>query len=124
MPRILLADDHLAQLTLWSAVLEAAGHHMDAAISAADALSRLERRAVDLVIMDLRFPNPAGEPDSAEGLALIRGIRGSGCGVPIVVLSGWPEDLYGRPEERLVSRVMVKPVAAAELLEAVRELAG
>ena len=38
------------------------------------------------------------------------------------MLSGWPETIYGEPEEAMVSRVMVKPVPAAELLSAVDEL--
>ena len=41
---------------------------------------------------------------------------------PVIVLSGWPDDLYGQPEEQLVSRIMIKPVKPAVLLKAIREL--
>jgi len=75
-----------------------------------------------MVIMDLRFPNAAGQPDSREGMALIRGIREAGYRLPVVVLSGWPADLYGEPEERMVSRIMVKPVGIPVLLKMVAEL--
>jgi CheY-like chemotaxis protein len=72
--------------------------------------------------MDLRFPNAAGQPDSREGMALIRRIREAGYRAPVIVLSGWPEDLYGEPEEEMVSRIMVKPVRIPLLLELIEEL--
>jgi DNA-binding response OmpR family regulator len=74
------------------------------------------------VILDLRFPNALGEPDAQEGLALIRRIRDLGCRVPLIVLSGWPDDLYGEPEERMVSCILVKPVKTREFLDAIRSL--
>jgi DNA-binding NarL/FixJ family response regulator len=72
--------------------------------------------------MDLRFPNALGEPDAREGIALIRRIRDLGCRAPVIVLSGWPEALYGQPEEQLVSRILLKPVRTRELLNAIRDL--
>jgi CheY-like chemotaxis protein len=122
MARILVADDDLEQITLRKALLEAGGHDVDVALSPVTTAMVLERAAVDLVLMDLRFQNAAGEPSSEEGLALIRRIREIGCQSPVVVLSGWPEELYGRPEEKLVSRVLVKPISMAVLLQTVDEL--
>ena len=122
MPRILVADDDAVQLDLRRTVLEFAGHQVDLALSVMSAVRHLEHRRTDLVIMDLRFPNATGEPDSGEGIALIRRIRELGCSAPVIVLSGWPEDLYGQPEERMVSRILLKPVKTPALLAAVREL--
>jgi CheY-like chemotaxis protein len=122
MSRILVADDDLVQLDLRRKLLEMAGHEVSIAFSPGEALRHLERGWANLLIMDLRFPNVAGEPDSREGLRLIRRLREQGCETPVVVLSGWPEDLYGKPEEKMVSRVMVKPVASKQLLETVSEL--
>ena len=123
MSLILVADDDVVQLDLRKRVLEAAGHRVAVALEAAGAL-RLVKAGCDLLLMDLRLPNCAGVPDSREGLALIRGVREMGSGVPVVVLSGWPDDLLGQPEERMVSRVMTKPVPARELLGAIAELAS
>jgi len=123
MSRILLADDDFVGLDLRKQVLESAGHEVAVAFTPAQTLRQLERGWANLVIMDLRFLNAAGEPDAREGMALIRGIRERGHEAPVVVLSGWPEELYGQAEEKMVSRVMVKPVASRELLEAVEELA-
>jgi CheY-like chemotaxis protein len=123
MCRVLLADDDLVQLDLRKQVLESAGHEVKVAFSPAQTLRQLEPGWAKVLIMDLRFPDAEGTPDCRQGLALIRSIRERGYTGPLVVLSGWPEELYGQPEEKLVSRVMVKPVAARELLAAIGELA-
>src|SRR5579864_4318761 len=120
MPRILVADDDAQQLKLRALLLEAGGHEVAIAFSPSEVMRRLA--TADVVIMDLRFPNARGEPDAAEGLTLIRQIREQGCGAPVIVMSGWPQDLEGSPEEKLVSRVMVKPVGMAALLQAIEEL--
>ena len=122
MSRILVADDDPLQLDLRKQLLEAAGYQVEIAFTAQDTVRRLEIAAADLVIMDLRFPNALGAPDAWEGMALIRRIRDLGCIAPVIVLSGWPEDLYGEPEEHLVSRILLKPVETRELLNTIRDL--
>lgn len=124
MCSILVADDNWQQLELRKLLLEAVGHQVAVAWSVRETMRQVELGQAELVIMDLRFPNAAGEPDSSEGLALIRRIREFGCRVPLIVLSGWPQELYGSPEESMVSRVMVKPVEARVLLETIAELVG
>jgi CheY-like chemotaxis protein len=116
MARILVADDDFEQVTLRKRLLEAGGHHVDIALCAASTVMQVEHGDADIVIMDLRFP------ETPDGLALIRLMREKGCSQPVIVLSGWPEDLYGQPEEAMVSQVMVKPVPTAELLQAVARL--
>jgi CheY-like chemotaxis protein len=124
MCRILVADDDQQQLDLRKLLLERAGHEVDLALDALETIRHVEQGRADLIIMDLRFPNASGTPDSAEGLALIRRIRDAGCRAPVIVLSGWPDDLWGHPEEQLVSRIMVKPVKSAVLMEAIQDLVG
>lgn len=120
MARILVADDDAQQLDLRARLLEAGGHNVTVAFSPSETLRRLD--VAQLVIMDLRFPNAQGQPNAEEGLRLIRQIRETGCRAPVIVISGWPQDLEGTPEEAMVSRVMVKPVGMAVLLAAVAEL--
>jgi CheY-like chemotaxis protein len=126
MSRILVADDDALQLDLRKQILEIAGYQVEIALTARETVRHLENAPADLVIhlviMDLRFPNALGEPDAREGIALIRGIRDLGCRAPVIVLSGWPEALYGQPEEQLVSRILLKPVRTRELLNAIRDL--
>jgi len=121
MYRILAADDDPLQLDLRKTVLESDGHTVVTALSVRATTRELERSKVDLVVMDLRFPNVQGQGDCREGMRLIRNIRELDGGVPIIVLSGWPEDLQGQPEEKMVSRVLLKPVAPRDLLAVARE---
>lgn len=97
-------------------VLESAGHAVVLADDPAQMLRELAASGPDLLIMDLRFP------DLRVGLALIRHIRERGSKAPMIILSGWPEELYGQPEEAMVQRILVKPVAAAELLQIIASL--
>jgi CheY-like chemotaxis protein len=103
-------------------LLEAGGHAVSVASCPRDAMRSIEHGETDLVIMDLKFSNARGEQDSKEGLALIRGIRECRAGLPVIVLSGWPEAIYGTPEETMVSRVLVKPVLIGALLETINDL--
>ena len=117
-----MADDDPDQLVVSKILLEAMGHEVVVAECPSEALRELERSAPALCLMDLRFPNAAGQPDAREGMALIRRIREAGYRLPVVVLSGWPADLYGEPEEAMVSRILVKPVEIPLLLETIAEL--
>lgn len=112
----------MMQVDLRARVLESAGHQVAVAFNPRHVLRHLERGCADLLVLDLRFLNAGGEPDCQEGLALIRAIRERGCGVPLLVLSGWPDELYGQPEEKMVSRILVKPVASRELLATIEAL--
>jgi len=117
-----VADDDPDQLVVSKILLEAMGHEVVMAECPSEVLREIERSAPALCMMDLRFSNGAGQPDSREGRALIRRIREAGYRLPVVVLSGWPADLYGEPEEAMVSRIMVKPVRIPELLETIAKL--
>ncbi len=116
MARVLVADDDHDQLRLFKLVLESAGHVLDVAADPAEMLRRLEQNTPHLLVMDLRFP------DSRVGLALIRHIREQGSTLPVIVLSGWPEELYGQPEEAMVQLILVKPIGPAALLKAIADL--
>jgi len=119
MPSILLVDDDLRQVSLRKQLLESAGHEVRVAFSAADACQQLRLAVPQVLLMDLRFPNERGVQDAAEGLSLIRSARELAPELPVIVLSGWPEDIQGRPEERMVAEVMVKPCRVNRLLEAI-----
>jgi CheY-like chemotaxis protein len=115
MARILVADDNLDQVTVQRKLLETLGYQVGTAMSPDETLSELDRIRPDLVVVDLRFPH------AADGLALIREVRRRDSKLPMIVLSGWPDDLYGAPEESLVSRIVVKG-SLHELLQTIQEL--
>ena len=122
MFRILVTDDDILQLDLRKQLLEIAGYRVDAAFTASQTLNEIQKHSPDLVILDLRLPNDEGNADPREGLALIRRIRETGCSTPLLVLSGWPEDIYGQAEEQMVSHVLLKPVRTRELIHTIASL--
>jgi len=115
MARILVADDDVEQVTLQQKLLEAFGYRVDVAMCVEETLLQLAKCQPDLVLIDLRFPR------AADGLGLIGAMRASGCLLPVIVQSGWPDDIYGTPEEKVVSRVLVKG-SIRELLKAIAEV--
>lgn len=117
MARVLVADDDARLLELQARLLEAGGHQVALAFSASEVMRRLGE--AEVIVMDLRFPNAQGRPDAAEGLTLIRKIRESGCPAPLIVMSGWPEDVSNSPEAGFVARLLTKPVKMADLLQAI-----
>lgn len=113
MCSVLIVDDDTQQLAIRKLLLEAAGHIVAVADSAPEAVRLLEELRPDLVLMDLRLPK------LADGLSLIRSIGERRLTAKIIVLSGWIEDLCDLPEEKLVSRVLGKPIRHERLLAAI-----
>ena len=95
MARVRLIEDDEAQIEVRKLILQQAGHTV------------VDNYEADAVIMDLHIPT------LDAGLAQIRDL--SQAGLRICVLSGFTHDLKGRPEEKLVEKVLSKP-ARTELL--------
>jgi CheY-like chemotaxis protein len=110
---VLIVDDDRQQLDIRKLLLEAAGHEVAVADSAPEAARLLEEVRPDLLLMDLRLPK------LADGLSLIRSVGELRLTAKIIVLSGWIEDLCDLPEEKLVSRVLGKPIRHERLLAAI-----
>jgi DNA-binding NarL/FixJ family response regulator len=73
----------------------------------------LEELRPDVLVMDLRLPK------LKDGLSLIRSVDELHLAAKIIVLSGWTEELCDLPEEKLVCRVLGKPIRNEHLLEAI-----
>jgi two-component system response regulator GlrR len=115
MARVLLVDDDAAGLPIRKLILEAAGHRVWTAASAAEARAEFAAQRPEAVIIDLRLPR------AEDGLALIREWRAAFPGLPelrIVVLSGWTADLE-REDREAVDQVLRKPVRSERLLAAI-----
>ena len=81
MSRILLAEDDPALRRLLAAILEEAGHRVLAVADGEAAAEALQAFTPDLVVTDILMPR-------RDGLELIRAIRGSRAGTPILAISG------------------------------------
>jgi CheY-like chemotaxis protein len=115
MARLLVVDDDPAQTKIWQLLMEASGHQVATAETVPQAIEQLSAYGPDVLVMDLRLPG------LKDGLELIRQ-AGAREATKIVVMSGWPRDLETLPEERLVSRILGKPVRPAALLRTITEL--
>jgi CheY-like chemotaxis protein len=116
MATVLLIEDDADQLEIRRLLVERAGHVVQAASSPSQALSCLTPPPA-VAVMDLSLPA------AADGLALIRQLHDRSPGTRIAVLTGWPADLWGTPEESIVSAVIEKPCRTAELLSVIARLA-
>jgi CheY-like chemotaxis protein len=110
--RVLLVDDDSAGLELRKLIFEREGHQIFADTDPVRALALFTEVQPDCVILDLRLPA------AADGLALIRELRGASPSIRIIVLAGWPPDLEGEPEAQMVNEVLAKPIRTAALLSA------
>jgi len=113
MCRLLVADDDVQQLGIRKLLLEAAGHEVAVADNAPETCRLLVELRPDVLVMDLRLPK------LKDGLSLIHCVDEQRLAVKIIVLSGWTEQLYGLPEEKLVCCILGKPIRNEHLLEAI-----
>ena len=112
--RVLLVDDDVDTLELFTQILADVGAEILSATSAADAMVQFEQRPPDVLVCDIEMP---GE----DGYALVRRVRGlpaeDGGTVPAVAVTA-----YGRTEDRLrllgagYDRYVAKPVEPHELI--------
>ncbi len=119
MIRILLADDHrlvreglkqlLAEAPELTVVAEAA--------SGEEVLERVPAGGIDLVILDISLPG-------RSGLEVLKQLRETAPGLPVLVLSMYPEEQYAvRVIRSGASGYLTKDAAPEELVEAIRRIA-
>src|SRR5688572_6704727 len=79
---ILVVEDNPTNLMLMRAVLQRAGHRVDAAASAEEAVRQLERCHPAAILMDIQLPG-------RDGLALTRDIKShpGTAAIPIIALT-------------------------------------
>jgi CheY-like chemotaxis protein len=116
MARILLVEDDADQRMIRRLVLEKYNYAVSEADSPAEALRSLSTETPDCILMDLRLP------EAEDGLALIRDIRIHAPRTPLLVLSGYLEDLRSAPEAASVNAMLQKPVRTEHLLRAISRL--
>jgi two-component system KDP operon response regulator KdpE len=111
--RILVVDDEPAIQRLLNTTLSAQGYQVDQALTAADALKYMRRRAPDLVLLDLGLPDQ-------DGLDALRDLRGFSP-VPVVVLTARGEEASKVAAlDSGADDYVTKPFGAPELLARIR----
>ena len=79
-PTILLVDDEVDLLSLWTLRLESAGYHVVPAQSGEEALAAFSVCAPQLVITDLRM-------GKMDGISLYHAIRKINTSVPVLIIT-------------------------------------
>ncbi len=109
--RVLVVEDDERARTAICVVLSNAGYGIVEADSVATALMHLDIVDLSTVVLDLRLPN-------GHGRKVIEALIGKRNDVPVVVLSGFPQEA---PEDSLVVEVINKPFKAEDLRAAMRK---
>src|SRR5690349_21010941 len=78
--RVLVVDDHAQARASISDVLRCAGHEVDVAGSAVEAVRKVDRESYDLVVTDLQMPG-------MSGLEFIAHVEQRKLGVQIVMIT-------------------------------------
>jgi DNA-binding NarL/FixJ family response regulator len=112
--RILVADDENILRRNLVTILNMQGYEAVGARSVREAIRRLERGRVDLVITDLVMPERGGE-------ALFSYLSEHYPDLPVIVITAYPSaDSAIKAVKRGAADYFTKPFAVPELLEAVR----
>ncbi len=118
--RVLLIEDEPNIIQAISFILSRDGWSVDTHADGKTALAEVARRNPDVVILDVMLPN-------RSGFDILRDLRAdrATATLPVLMLTARGQKKDREMAERYgVSRFMTKPFSNAEVLEAVREMAG
>jgi DNA-binding NarL/FixJ family response regulator len=121
MTRVLIADDHALVRAGLKQLLQESGRFSEIteAATGTQVIDKLRAEPADLLILDINMPDRGG-------LDILKHVRESHAGLPVLVLSGFPERQYALSALKAGARGYVsKDGPPEELLKAVtRVLAG
>ena len=110
----LVAEDEEPVLRLVRRVLEDGGFRTITSSGGAEALELMQHDMPDLVFLDLKMPD-------MDGPLILKKIRERAWGVPIVILTGYPDsELMSRALRYSPFTVLAKPSTREPILEAAR----
>jgi DNA-binding response OmpR family regulator len=118
--KVLLIEDEPNIIEAVSFILSRDGWEVKTHANGHDAMEAVRRRAPDLIILDVMLPGKSGFDILGE-------IRGDAefAGVPVLMLTARGQTRDREMAERAgASRYMTKPFSNADVLDAVRALAG
>ena len=116
--RLLLVDDEADIVEMMHSLLEKLGYRVDATTSSADALDRFRKNpeAFDMVISNHTMPQ-------MTGMELIRKLRLSRPDIPVILCTGFDEEIVeGHTAQLGIDALVVKPVRIAEMAGKIRDV--
>ena len=118
--RIMTVDDSASMRQMVSFTLKGAGYEVIEAIDGSDALDKMERHSINMLITDINMPN-------LDGIGLVRKVRSHSVYrfIPIILLT--TESQEGKKQEGKAAGAtgwIVKPFKPDQLLNVVRKVIG
>ena len=116
--RILFVDDEVMLVDLAREALSRMGFEVDAVTDPEEALAHFEAnpKGYDAVVTDMTMPK-------MSGLRLAEQIREKHPGLPVILCTGFSNEIVGKDHEELgVSSVLFKPVPMKDLAQAIRDV--
>lgn len=100
MSRILIVEDDDKQRAMIGMILANAGYKITEAVSVATALMHLDQIDLSAVVLDVRLPN-------GHGRKVVEALIAKRDDVPVVVLTGFPEDApTGFPVTAVIDKLL------------------
>lgn len=114
---VLLVDDDPTVLQVQGELVSRVGHVVTMFTSAEDALEYLDvhGREIDLIITDYRMPQ-------MNGLEFVQEVSKSFAGIPVMMLTGYANEVDPRKIAEYDVKVVSKPVSAQILSEYIETL--
>src|SRR4029077_16700706 len=122
-PRILIADDQQDVLDALRLLLKGQGYSIETVNSPADLLGAVERRGVDILLIDLNYARDT--TSGREGLDVLSRLKEIDDAPPVVAMTGWAT--VGLAVEAMqygVSDFVEKPWTNTRLLEILEKQVG
>jgi two-component system, chemotaxis family, chemotaxis protein CheY len=120
MKKIMTVDDSASMRQMVSFTLKGAGYEVIEAVDGTDALEKMEKHAIHMLITDINMPN-------LDGIGLVRKVRAHAVFrfIPIILLT--TESQESKKQEGKAAGAtgwIVKPFKPDQLLNVVRKVIG
>jgi CheY-like chemotaxis protein len=113
-PRLLLCDDSPVERMALGHYLRRSGYEVDEAGDGETAISQLQNREVDAILLDLQMPG-------MNGFDVLSYLQKHRKGLPVILLSGMPldqiqQEIHGLPSRELPP-LFLKPIDLDQLMQ-------
>ena len=114
---VLVVDDEPMVRKSLALALERAGANVITAADGQEALTRFREQKSAVIFCDVKMPG-------MDGFALLRSVKRLDPSTPVVLITGFGDEVVARAEEAGAARVLHKPITSAELQQVMLQILG
>ncbi|MCF8077369.1 MAG: PAS domain S-box protein [Desulfotignum sp.] len=113
---VLVVDDEVSIAKMLQRILESLGYRVFARTSSLEALEAFRQSPdkFDLVITDMTMPKMTGDRLAGE----IKAIRSD---IPVILCTGFSEQIHGKGDDLNIDRFLMKPIDKAKMATTIRQ---